>query len=125
MRYPKPKKPSRKKLIRQLDEIVSKIIRKKYRACVVCGSTRNITAGHLFSRAHYSTRWDFDNVFPQCLSDNLKHEYDPFPFYNWHVGFFGKKKTDEVYAKWKKISKFKDYELQAMYEKLLQVFNDL
>lgn len=122
---PKVRKPTRKTLIRKLDEIVSKIIRKRYKACVVCGSRENITAGHLFSRSHYSMRWSFENVFPQCLSCNLKHEHNPMPFYNWYMTLYGWEKMRETYARWNQISKYKDYELETLYEKLLLIYTNL
>ena len=28
-------------------------------------------AGHYISRSHYSTRWNEDNIFPQCVSCNV------------------------------------------------------
>lgn len=73
------KKPSRKTLVRKLDALVKQIVIARDGKCIVCGTTQNLTPGHLFSRVAYSTRWDLDNVYAQCLNCNFRHESDPYP----------------------------------------------
>lgn len=114
------KKPSRKTLIRNLDAIVSKIVIKRDGWCVTCGTFANPTCGHLFSRVAYSTRWDLENCFRQCVSCNFKHEHDPYPFNNWFITKFGKEKWDALHIKYSQIKKWKDFELAELYEKLKQ-----
>lgn len=73
------RKISRKGLVRKLDAIVKQIVIARDGKCIVCGTTQNLTPGHLFSRVAYSTRWDLENVYCQCLADNFRHESDPYP----------------------------------------------
>jgi hypothetical protein len=72
------RKISRKGLVRKLDAIVKEIVIARDGRCIVCGTRSNLTPGHLFSRVAYSTRWDLDNVYAQCLSCNFRHESDPY-----------------------------------------------
>ncbi len=115
------KRSARKIMIDKLDVIVSLIVRRRHPYCVTCGKKENLTCGHVFSRAHYATRWDLDNCFTQCMGCNLKHEYDPMPFYDWYQKEFGTEKFREVYNKWKEISHFKDHHLEEMYCQLVVV----
>ena len=70
---------TRKGLIKKLDDVFSKYIRKKYSVsgivkCYTCGSyheEKHIQAGHFISRKKYSVRWDEVNVKPQCLKCNI------------------------------------------------------
>jgi len=42
--------------------------------CCTCGKRNrweNVDAGHYMSRTFTATRWDFDNVWPQCKKDNF------------------------------------------------------
>lgn len=113
--FAKPKrKITRKGLVRRLDKAVSVYVIKRDKYCCCCGTTNNLTAGHVFSRVAYSTRWDLKNVFAQCLSCNLKHEYDPYPMFDFYVKKFGKKKLDALHIKYKQVSKLKDYDLALM-----------
>ena len=114
----KQRKISRKGLVRKLDKAVSLFVIARDKFCVTCGSSQNLTAGHLFSRIAYSTRWDFENVFAQCLSCNLRHEYDPYPLTNYYLGRFGKAGYDQLHSRYVTPRKFKDFELQEMLERL-------
>jgi len=67
----------RKQLKAKLDKVFSIYIRKKhanhqgYVKCVTCGKTlhwEGAHAGHFQSRRYLSTRWDEQNVAPQCLT---------------------------------------------------------
>ena len=110
------RKITRKGIIRKLDKLVSEIVIGRDRSCIVCGSFRNLTCGHLFSRIAYSTRWDLDNCFAQCLSCNLKHEHDPYPMTET-VKAKGIN-IDELHRKYVTPIKFKTFELIELYEKL-------
>ena len=115
------KKTSRKSLVKKLDTIVSLYIRKRDKRCVVCGSTENLTNGHVFSRSNYSARWDITkdgNCHCQCMSCNLRHEYDPYPYTNWYVKTFKQKKYDDLHFRWNQTSKMKDFELEELYQKI-------
>ena len=114
---PNPRKRSRKSFVRELDGVFSLFIRSRDRRCVTCGSQSNLTCGHLFSRIAYSTRWREDNCFAQCLSCNLRHEYDPYPFMNYYLRRFGQDKLDQLHRDYSTIRKFSNPELQELIDK--------
>jgi hypothetical protein len=112
-----PKKLTRSKLIKKLDAIFSKYIRLKnsdkngYCVCITCNKKlhwKEIQAGHFISRKHYSTRWDEDNVHPQCVACNV---YRAGEQYKYSVAL-GPYLSDKIYMKSQKIVKYKDYELE-------------
>jgi len=116
----KEKKISRKTWIRRLDRLVSKIVLSRDKSCVVCGSDKNLTAGHLFSRVAYSTRWDLDNVYCQCKSCNLRHEYDFYPLLRKVIDKFGIEFCDNLHARFKTRKIFKSSNLEELYNSLLE-----
>ncbi|KKM20716.1 hypothetical protein LCGC14_1642610 [marine sediment metagenome] len=59
------KKKSRRKLIKELDILFSKIVRHGGK-CSRCGSRIKVQCAHVFSRRNMSVRWDFDNALPLC-----------------------------------------------------------
>lgn len=123
-----PRKITRKGVVRKLDKLVSEIVIKRDGRCIVCGSTKNLTCGHLFSRIAYSTRWELgknivgylwpSNCYAQCLSCNLRHEYDPYPMMSKVIGTYGQKLVDDLHREYVTPRKFKTYELVELYEKL-------
>ena len=114
-----PEKMSRKKLIKKLDRIVSETVKLRDECCVICGSKKQLGAGHVFSRNHYSTRWDLANVFCQCWSCNFRHRVkDPMPYYNWYIEKFGWKKMQKLYKRWKETKPIKTYDLEKLHKKL-------
>tara|TARA_R100001594_G_scaffold142473_2_gene189417 strand:- start:993 stop:1370 length:378 start_codon:yes stop_codon:yes gene_type:complete len=69
----------RSTLIKKLDKVFSQYIRLKdadhagYVNCFTCGVSKNwreVDAGHFQSRGKYATRWNEDNVKPQCKRCN-------------------------------------------------------
>lgn len=88
------KKPTRSKLVKKLDVVFSQFIRlsnadhKGFCQCVTCGRKyhwKQIQAGHFMSRKHYSTRWDEDNVKPQCYGCNVMSQGRQYE-YSIHLG---------------------------------------
>lgn len=78
---PKKKKAeSLSTITNRLDKLVSKIVRMRDKACVVCGSTQNPQCGHYVSRMFIATRWDLSNTHQQCAGCNMTHEVDPVPY---------------------------------------------
>ena len=73
------KKPSRSKLVKQLDSIFSIYIRRKdsvnnIATCFTCGKKdhyKKLQNGHFQSRRHYSTRWLERNCAVQCIKCNI------------------------------------------------------
>jgi 5-methylcytosine-specific restriction endonuclease McrA len=109
---------SRKGIVRKLDKLVGDIVKLRDGQCVVCGSKSNLTSGHLFSRVAYSTRWDLDNLFCQCLSCNLRHEYDPYPLMKYAERVWGREKVEEIHKKYVTPHKFRTFQLIELYEDL-------
>lgn len=121
------RKTTRKGWVRKLDALVKQIVVARDGKCIVCGTTKNLTPGHLFSRVAYSTRWDLDNVYAQCLNCNFRHESDPYPMTQAVL------KYQEMYNQvWKDSNewlanlhmtyvtphKFKTYQLEELYNEL-------
>lgn len=118
-------KTTRKGWIRKLDKLVSQIVIKRDKHCVICGTTENLTNGHLFSRTHYSTRWSLVNSNCQCLGCNLKHEFNWEPYRKWFVDNYGQLFYEQLYEDHMRIRKWKDYELAELYEELGKKYQEL
>jgi len=108
----------RKKLEKQLDNIVSLYVRERdgYK-CVICKKTRYMTtiqAGHLISRVCRSVRWDLQNIFAQCDGCNKSHEYYPEFFTQWYINTFGAEQYDRLVYKGHKSAKFSISDLKLM-----------
>jgi len=118
------KKPSQKK---KLDNLVSAYIRNRDKQCVICGSTNQLTNGHLFSRRHNSLRWDIrpdGNCHTQCWPCNYKHVRDAVPYFNWYIKKFGKRKFDALYKEWNGICQLKDNDIIDMVLQLKVTLKD-
>lgn len=114
-------KTDRQKIIAKLDSEVSEYIRERDGQCVICGKKEGLTNGHLFSRGHYSLRWDVrpdGNCHCQCCGCNMSHEFDPYPFQKWYRDKFGTKRFDELYREWNVVTHFKQFHLEEMYERI-------
>ncbi|MGE0126652.1 MAG: recombination protein NinG [Blastocatellales bacterium] len=119
---------TRKQLVEKLDTLVSIYIRKRDRRCVVCGSTENLTNGHIFSRTHFTTRWHIGkagNCHTQCWSCNFKHTHDTVPYFNWYINKFGKAKFDALYREWNQGSRVSDKQMKEMIEVVKERLSEL
>lgn len=112
------RKITRKGWVRKLDALVKEIVIKRDGKCIVCGTTKNLTPGHLFSRVAYSTRWDLDNVYAQCLSCNFRHESDPYPMTTVLINRHGRVWLEDLHRKYVTPHKYKTYELEELYNEL-------
>lgn len=118
----KVKKVTRKALVKKLDTLVSIIVRKRDGKCVQCGSLEQPTCGHVFSRSHYSTRWDLENCHQQCYPENYKYKFsDTIGYYLAVRKIIGEERMNALYERWKTIRKWTDKDLQNLYEELKQV----
>lgn len=124
------KKPTRTKLVKKLDVVFSKYIRLSnsdkngYCTCVTCGNKfywKEIQAGHFMSRKHYSTRWDENNVKPQCVACNVYRAGEQYKF----SLYLGNNLSEELYIKSKEIRKFTSLELEEMYNDFNERLKDL
>lgn len=113
----KPKKPSRRGLVKKLDTLFSLFIRARDGHCVTCVTPSGIrTNGHLWSRVAYSTRWDEENAHEQCWGCNLRHEHDPYPLSEYVRNKLGQEKYDALHLRYATPKKFKDYDLLDLIE---------
>jgi hypothetical protein len=115
-----PKKLTRSKLVKKLDNIFSQWVRLSNSkngncTCVTCGKVGDwksggIQAGHFMSRKHYSTRWDERNVKPQCVGCNMFKAGEQYKF----SLYLGGKLSEELLQESRKIRKFTSDELEEM-----------
>jgi len=113
-----PKKPTRKGLIKKLDNVFSEYIRRKdakndIATCVTCGKKdhwKKLQNGHFMSRKHYATRWDEDNVGVQCSACNVFRYGEQYLF----AKYLGTEKADMLLNKSRETVKFPDWEIQEM-----------
>lgn len=108
----KIKKPSRKKLVKELDRVFSLFIRQRDKKCVQCGKVEQLTCGHLLTRAKYSVRWNEGNAFGQCAGENMKHEFQPEHYTLWYINKFGLQSYEQLVTDSNKLSKFTNSDLQ-------------
>lgn len=124
------KRVTRKALIEQIEALHPKFIRKRDgHRCVVCGSMRNPTCGHIFSRRNLATRWDISedgNCHCQCWSCNFSHggtgmrgPMDKYPYFKWYIEKFGTDKLDELHRRATSIRKWTMDELLELRDTLL------
>jgi len=109
---------TRKGWIRKLDKIVSEIVIMRDRKCICCGTDQKLTCGHLFSRVAYSTRWDLENCYAQCLSCNFRHEYDPYPMIQKVSEKHGVGFIDELHSEFVRAVPIKTFQLKTLYESM-------
>ena len=115
-----PKKLTRSKLVKKLDNIFSQYIRLSNSkngncTCVTCGKEGHwkndgMQAGHFMSRKHYSTRWDERNVKVQCTGCNVFKFGEQYKF----SLYLGGKLSEELLEESRKIRKFTSDELEEM-----------
>ena len=122
------KNTKRKRVVKKLDEVVSKYIRLRDKKCVQCGKEEKLSNGHVFSRRAYNTRWDVSedgNCHTQCWGCNFSHGKDNYDYYRWYVSKFGQDRFDELRREFKKSVKYTTAELEELYEKLKETYEEL
>jgi len=125
IRQPKIKKPSRKKWIKKLDDLISKIVILRDKKCVICGSKTKLTCGHLFSRSHYFTRFDLINCNCQCWPCNFKSKRDNSDYTLWFVKNYGLSMYEDLKERFDGITHYKINDLEEMYQSLSKTYQDL
>ena len=96
----------RSTIVKKLDKIFSIYIRKKGAdfhgliECYTCGELKNwkyeIDAGHFMGRGKYATRWDEQNVKPQCKKCNGFRSGEQYLFAKHLDEEYGKGTADEL-----------------------------
>jgi hypothetical protein len=107
-KYKKTKKRiARKTLIRRLDSVLSKYVRKKYSdskgwtSCFTCGKRahwKHIQNGHYISRKVLQLRYEEDNCRPQCVGCNIFKNGVPITFRENLVKELGEERVKEMEA---------------------------
>ena len=112
----------RRKMIKYLDDLVSKIVRLRDKRCVTCGSVDNATCSHLFKRGDSILRFDLINCNQQCVECNGKHEHTREPYERWWKDRYG----ENLYNQYKGYSyvvyRWKLYELKEKKQTLLEIY---
>jgi hypothetical protein len=116
------KKPSRSKVVKQLDSVFSQYIRQReavneIATCFTCGKRdhwKRLQNGHFQSRKHYSTRWDETNCQVQCAGCNVFKYGEQFLFGQNLDIKYGLGTSNDLYIKAKKTVKISTVELQDM-----------
>jgi hypothetical protein len=82
-------KSERRVLETKLDWLLSVYVRRRDGACVICGATTGLTAGHWITRRKKRIRWDHRNVAAQCRSCNLAHNFNHQFYDMWMLKYRG------------------------------------
>ena len=77
------------------------------------------------SRRHYSTRWDEENVYPQCYGCNVMQQGQQYLFSKFIDEQFGEGYSDVLLFKSRETVKFSDFELEEMIEDYINKLKDL
>lgn len=117
----KPKKTSRKAVVKKLDITFSRWIRARdNHTCVTCGKVcdpKQSQAGHYISRVYYSTRWSETNVHCQCYACNVCRHGAMVDYTIFMINRYGADYIQKMYVESKKTAKFSTGELLAMIER--------
>lgn len=94
----KPKRPTRKKLIKLMDALVSKIVIARDGRCVCCIRKNKLTCGHYVKRGKIQLRWDLENCNCQCAACNYKHNNYPEAYTHYMLRAYGPEKLSRILA---------------------------
>lgn len=117
----KRKTSERKKLIKQLDQIIREIVFKDDpHYCVTCGKTERLQLGHLITRARYGVRWDLMNCHIQCAGCNFRHEFQPEIYTRWFLNLYGEEAYQQLCHRAETQGKYTIDELETMLMELTE-----
>lgn len=118
LRYRRHPVGTRKGLIQSLDDVVSKIVRKRDGQCITCRSTENLTCSHFYSRRFINTRFSLLNTACQCWDCNLRHSITPWAYLNWMLTTYPEGTLQSLHeARFSKV-KLSGDDLRALLESL-------
>lgn len=97
---------SLKRITKQLDDIVRKIVRERDKVCVTCGFSDTLQVSHYISRTHISTRWDLRNCNLQCAKCHLRDFHGGFvlPYQKYLISKHGKKIIETLESEGRKLA---------------------
>jgi hypothetical protein len=114
------KKPSRKNIVKKLDNAFSQYIRLRYAdahgttECYTCGKKdhwKKLQCGHFMSRKHYATRWDDTNCQVQCSACNVFRYGEQYIFGTNLDNDYGSGTADSLHLASRQIVKFSNDDL--------------
>ena len=112
-------------LKKKLDRIFSEWVRRRFAdsrgfaICVSCGKAshwKSLHAGHFVSRVRLATRWDPENVNPQCPRDNIFLAGNAVGYARWLENRYGPSIFAALDERSRRPMKFSRGDLQAMIE---------
>jgi hypothetical protein len=124
----------RSKLKKNLDKIVSQIVRKRDKWCVICGKPVQFNdkgdpvtndCGHFLGRKVDATRWDLRNCNCQCRSCNWKHNDNPIPYYHYMHGKYGLGVVAELEMLYREHRKISVPELRELLKEMKELYRGL
>lgn len=104
----KTKTKTQAQLKKELDKIFSLWVRQSWAnndgmvSCYTCGKVahwKQMHAGHFIPRHYLITRWDENNVRPQCVGDNIFGNGKPLDFEERLKKEIGEKKVEDMKKK--------------------------
>lgn len=128
------RKPSRGRIVARFDKVFSEYVRRKdadhrgYIQCFTCGVVKHwkeVDAGHFQTRAKYSTRWDCDNVKPQCKGCNMTNGGQQYVFGRMLDHHHGDGFADQVVKKSNQMRKWSSSEMEAEILRLRELIREL
>lgn len=115
-------------LNKQLDKLWSEVVRSKGE-CELCGRRPPevvLHAHHIFSRRHYSTRWDIRNGLALCNGCHLyKAHKDIQEFSDWVQSKYGVEYIDEIRQKAHSTADYTKEEKLEMIENLKKCLTNI
>lgn len=102
---PKPKRISKRALIRRADKLFSEVVRRGratnsgYCCCVTCGAMlhwKELDAGHFVARNYEQVRYDKRNVHPQCRACNRFRSGMGAQYAKYILSSYGREVFDEL-----------------------------
>lgn len=112
----------RKQLIKKLDKVVSEVVRRAYSkdgvtTCYTCGKQapwQEMDCGHYVKRRFLNTRWEIDNLRPQCPMCNRVLGGN----YEWYTQNLmrekGQNEPDRLWKQARENKKLSNIELEEM-----------
>lgn len=116
--------PSKKSLVRSLDQVIRDILKERDKYCVCCGKSRVNTplqVGHYISRTYYAVRWDLDNCHAQCGGCNIVHNVNPAPYTLFMEREYGPNILDQLQSKLRDHTPFNRTTLSELLIKLRKI----
>ena len=117
------KAPTRKQIVKKLDDIFSMYIRLSAADedgnvyCVTSGAFghwKTMQAGHFYTRGRYPTRWDETNVHVQSVHSNIFLKGDYINYTRFMIDKYGREYVDELELKSLSGTKFSTPVLREM-----------